>query len=169
MDNFVQEGKIVAVTANRTALAGAGMKVGQIFGVLVNDAVDTTLCQLRVEGAVQIAKTSALALTQGDTLYWDPTNFVVNKTATAQKEVGVALESVADPSPAVKMKLALNVHTSVAAIASLTDNSGGTASDTLADVPATYTEATLANQVASLAAKINTILTALRTHGLIAP
>lgn len=47
-------------------------------------------------------------------------------------------------------------------VASLTDNSGGAASDTIADVPAAYTEATLANQIASLAAKINAILAALR-------
>ena len=40
----------------------------------------------------------------------------------------------------------------------LTDNSGGTASDTIADVPSTYTEATLANQIASLTAKINAII-----------
>lgn len=55
----------------------------------------------------------------------------------------------------------------------LTDNSGGTASDTLADVPAAYTEATLANQIASLAAKVNAVATAqnkinaiLRAHDL---
>lgn len=54
-----------------------------------------------------------------------------------------------------------------AAVTSLTDNTGGTASDTLADVPGAYTEATLANQLASLAAKINTIITRLRTVGII--
>lgn len=43
-------------------------------------------------------------------------------------------------------------------IAELTDSSGGTASDTIADVPASYTEATLANQIASLTAKINAII-----------
>jgi predicted RecA/RadA family phage recombinase len=43
-------------------------------------------------------------------------------------------------------------------IALLTDSTGGTASDTLADVPGSYTEATLANQLASLAAKVNAIL-----------
>lgn len=48
------------------------------------------------------------------------------------------------------------------AIVSLTDSTGGTPSNTLADVPATYTEATLANQLASLAAKVNAILVALR-------
>ena len=46
-------------------------------------------------------------------------------------------------------------------VTALTDNSGGTASDTIADVPATYTEATLADQIASLTAKINEIITAL--------
>lgn len=43
------------------------------------------------------------------------------------------------------------------AIVVLTDNSGGTASATLAAVPGSYTQATLANQIASLAAKINEI------------
>lgn len=40
----------------------------------------------------------------------------------------------------------------------LTDSSGGTAGNTIVDVPASYTEATLANQLASLAAKINEII-----------
>lgn len=52
-------------------------------------------------------------------------------------------------------------------IASLTDNSGGVASDTLADVPAAYNEATLAAQIASLAAKVNAILAALREQRII--
>ncbi len=37
----------------------------------------------------------------------------------------------------------------------LTDNSGGTASDTIAVIGATYDQAEVANAVASLAAKIN--------------
>lgn len=48
-----------------------------------------------------------------------------------------------------------------ASITGLTDSSGGTASDTIADTPTTYTEATLANQLASLTAKINEIIVAL--------
>jgi len=40
----------------------------------------------------------------------------------------------------------------------LTDSSGGTAGNTIVDVPASYTEATLANQLASLAGKINEII-----------
>lgn len=52
-------------------------------------------------------------------------------------------------------------------IPNLVDNSGGVASDTIADVPAAYTEATLANQIASLTAKVNLILAALREQRII--
>lgn len=55
-----------------------------------------------------------------------------------------------------------------AAIVSLTDSSGGTAGNTIVDVPAAYAEATLADQVASLAAKINGLLAACRTSNIIA-
>jgi hypothetical protein len=43
------------------------------------------------------------------------------------------------------------------AIADLTDNSGGTASDTIAVIGATYDQAEVANAIASLAAKINAL------------
>jgi hypothetical protein len=43
-------------------------------------------------------------------------------------------------------------------LAELTDNSGGTPSDTLAAVEGTYTEATIENTVASLAAKVNALI-----------
>ena len=44
------------------------------------------------------------------------------------------------------------------AITPLTDSSGGTASNTLAAIEGTYTEATLENTVASLAAKLNALI-----------
>lgn len=52
--------------------------------------------------------------------------------------------------------------TQVTALVALTDNSGGTPSNTIPDVPGTYTEATLANQIASLATKVNQIIAALK-------
>ena len=49
-----------------------------------------------------------------------------------------------------------------AAITDLTDNSGGTASDTIAVIGATYDQAEVANAVASLAAKVNELNAALQ-------
>lgn len=50
-----------------------------------------------------------------------------------------------------------------AAIASLTDSTTGTAGDTLND-----TTASVKDDIASLAAKVNAILAALRAHGIVA-
>lgn len=50
----------------------------------------------------------------------------------------------------------------VAALVALTDSTGGTPGNTIADVPASYTEATLANQLSSLAVKVNAVIAALK-------
>lgn len=55
-----------------------------------------------------------------------------------------------------------NTWSPSAAITSLTDNSGGTADDTIAAIGATYDQAEVANAVASLAAKLNAVLAAMR-------
>lgn len=57
---------------------------------------------------------------------------------------------------------ATKTKTQITALVALTDNSGGTPSDTIPDVPGSYTEATLANQIASLTAKVNAIIAALK-------
>lgn len=57
-----------------------------------------------------------------------------------------------------------NIDTAIVAagaITPLTDGSLGTASDALAEITDTYVEATIANSIASLAAKINEIIAAL--------
>jgi len=51
------------------------------------------------------------------------------------------------------------------AIVNLTDNSGGTASDTIAVIGATYDQAEVRNAVASLAAKVNEVITNARARG----
>lgn len=57
-----------------------------------------------------------------------------------------------------------NVGGSADDLVALTDSSGGTASNTVVDVPAAYTEATLANQLASLTAKINQIIAVIKAQ-----
>lgn len=55
-----------------------------------------------------------------------------------------------------------------AALTSLTDSSGGTASDTIAVIGGTYAQAEVANAVASLAAKVEALTVALETAGILA-
>lgn len=106
MNNFVQEGEVLALDPGATVASGTGHLFGAaLFGVAVVNAVSGTASAFRTEGVVTIAKTSALAISIGDRLFWDATNSVVNKTATAQQQVGVAIEAAANPSATVKMKI----------------------------------------------------------------
>lgn len=106
MKTFVQDGNTLTLTPSAAVASGVGFLFGAaLFGVATADVVISTPGQFQVEGVVTIGKTSALAISVGDRLYWDPTNKVVNKTATAQQQVGVATEAAANPSPTVKMKI----------------------------------------------------------------
>jgi predicted RecA/RadA family phage recombinase len=79
---------------------GAGL-----FGVATSAVTASTAGEFITEGVVEIAKTSALAISVGDRLFWDSTNSVVNKTSAAQVCVGIAVAGAANPSATVLMKL----------------------------------------------------------------
>ncbi len=55
------------------------------------------------------------------------------------------------------------------AVTSLTDNSGGAASNTIASIGATYDQNEVRNAVASLAAKINTLISRMEGNDSLAP
>lgn len=82
--------------------------------------------------------------------------------ASAKRLVELAMVPPLAKEVATQIDGAVAAKPQIAALVALTDNTGGTASNTLADVPGTYTEATLANQLASLTAKVNAIITALK-------
>jgi predicted RecA/RadA family phage recombinase len=104
MKTFVQPGDVLDLDAGATVASGTGHLFGAaLFGVATVDAISGTPSSFIVRGVVTIAKTSALAIVVGDRLFWDATNSVVNKTTTAQQQVGIAIEAAANPSATVKM------------------------------------------------------------------
>ena len=114
MKNIVQAGDVLNLTPAAAVASGVGYLFGtSLFGVACGDVASGASGSFLTEGVVEIAKTSALAITTGDRLYWDATNKVVNKTATAQQCVGIAVADAANPSPTVTMKL--GCYTAVAA------------------------------------------------------
>ena len=103
---YIQPGHTLTVAApTGGALSGIGVLIGTLFGIAQYDAAEGADVEILTEGVVEIGKTSALAIDVGDRLFWDATNKVVNKTATAQVCVGVAVSAAANPSGTVKMKL----------------------------------------------------------------
>jgi predicted RecA/RadA family phage recombinase len=111
MKNLVSEGIIVdAVAPSGGVIGGTGVLIGaHLFGVPVRSAAAGETFPLRVEGEVEHAKTSALAISAGDLLYWDAINRVVNKTSSSQKPVGIATTDAANPSATVRLRLVPNV------------------------------------------------------------
>src|SRR3954463_14089125 len=106
MKTYVQDGTVLALAPGADVAVGVGFLFGAaLFGVAVTAAVNGVASSFAVEGVVTIGKTSALAISVGDRLFWDSTNKVVNKTTTAQQQVGVAVEAAGNPSATVKMKI----------------------------------------------------------------
>lgn len=103
---YVQDGTVLTLAPGAAVSAGVGYLFGAaIFGVAVENVANGADGAFITEGVVTIAKTSALAIAVGDRLFWDATNKEVNKTSTAQQQVGVAVAAAANPSSTVKMKI----------------------------------------------------------------
>lgn len=106
MKNYIQEGATLTLTPAAAVASGVGYLFGvSLFGVAKGDVVISTPGEFLTEGVVDIAKTSALAISVGDRLFWDATNKCVNKTTTAQQCVGIAVADAANPSATVRMRL----------------------------------------------------------------
>ena len=106
MRNFVQEGKTLTLTPSANVDAGEGYLFGAaLFGVAKQAVTSGQPGEFLVEGVVDIAKTSALAISVGDRVFWVPGSKVVNVTATSQVNVGVAVAAAANPSATVRIKL----------------------------------------------------------------
>lgn len=106
MKNYIQSGEVLSLAPGADVASGVGYLFGAaLFGVAVADVANGVTGPFRTTGVIEIAKTSALAISVGDKLFWDPAAKVVNKTAAAQQCVGVAVEAAGNPSPTVKMLL----------------------------------------------------------------
>lgn len=105
MNTFKQDGANLTVTAPYAVTAGMGVIIGNLFGVALHDAANGAPVTIRRKGIVTIAKTSALAISIGDRVFFDSTNKVVNKTTVAQICVGVAVSAAVNPSSTVDIDL----------------------------------------------------------------
>lgn len=107
---FWQRGDILDLTPGADVASGVGYLFGTgLFGVATAAVTSGTEGRFIVEGVVTIGKTSALAIAVGDRVFWDPAAKVVNKTATGQQCVGIAVEAAANPSGTVKIRLGHHV------------------------------------------------------------
>lgn len=108
--NFKQDGSVLTLTPAADVAAGTGYLFGTaLFGVALNTVTSGTAGQFKTDGVVELPKTSALAISVGDRVYWDATNKVVNKTTAGQECIGVAVSAASNPSATVLVKLGVAV------------------------------------------------------------
>ena len=90
--NYVQKGDVVTVVSPAGGVSsGDGVMIGSLFGVATHDAAAAASLELAVVGVFTLPADTALAISQGDPVYWDDTNSWVDATTAAQQCVGVAV------------------------------------------------------------------------------
>jgi len=104
MINFIKSGETITVAAPYALSSGDGCLVGSLFGVASADALLAADVEIVTEGEFDIKKTSALAISAGDVLYWDDVTKVLNKT-TSGVSVAVATLGALNPSATVRCRL----------------------------------------------------------------
>jgi predicted RecA/RadA family phage recombinase len=133
MNNYSQPGATLTLTAPYQRNAGEGALVGSIFAVAAETVANGMPGEFRTEGVFDLAKTSAQAWTQGQRIHWDNSNKRCDSDSTVGPLIGCATEAAANPSSTGKVKLLGNVPATAegaqAAIADITDNSGGASAD----------------------------------------
>lgn len=106
MKNFRQKGSAITVPAPvGGTVSGKLCIIGSLIGIASTTVAEGVDVVLEMEGVFNYAKTSALAIAVGDKLYYEAANDVLNKTATGNTLVGIAVSAAANPSSTVDFKL----------------------------------------------------------------
>ena len=103
--NFVQPGETLTLPALATVASGAGVLIGAIFGIAQRDAASVALVDITTQGVWEMSKVSALAIAIGDVVYFDNATGLVNKTASGNTRIGVAVSASPNPSGTVTVRL----------------------------------------------------------------
>lgn len=105
MQNYIQAGEHVTITAAAAVVSGQGLLTGAMFGVVQGDAESGEAVVVVRRGVFELPKLEAQAWTQGAKVYWDNTNGWVTTAASGNTLIGVAHAAAANPSTAGEVLL----------------------------------------------------------------
>lgn len=91
MRNYIQKGDNITVDSPADVLSGAGVIIGNLFGVANGDAQTGKPVVLSTVGVFDLPKTTANDITVGAALYWNDTAKEVTTTASGNTKIGVAI------------------------------------------------------------------------------
>lgn len=105
MKNFIQPGENITVTATAAATSGAGVKVGNLFGIASGDAAIGEPLVLATEGVFEMPKVSTDDFTVGAAVYWRSSDGAVTTTASGNTKVGTAVTAAGTGTASVRVRL----------------------------------------------------------------
>ena len=108
MQNFVQPGSTINLTAPYAVASGEGLLVGAIFGVAAGTAALGETVETALVGVYDLKKAASQAWTVGVKVYWDNTAKNCTTTSSGNTPIGVATEAVAGGAGDVVGRVRLN-------------------------------------------------------------
>lgn len=106
MQNFIQEGETLVVTAPAAVDSGDPFLVGSCLHVAAVDIASGATGAAMNEGVFELPKTSAQAWAEGDKLAFDAANSRLDSDLSKGPMVGFAAEAASNPSSTGMVKLA---------------------------------------------------------------
>lgn len=89
----LRDGNIITVTAPEAVAVGEIVVIGNLVGVALSAAANGASVEIDTGGVWRVAKVTNLVISVGDNVYFVPGSDAVNKTATDQIRVGVAVSA----------------------------------------------------------------------------
>jgi predicted RecA/RadA family phage recombinase len=113
MQNFIQPGRTLTVTAPGTIASGDVLVVGSIVGIAATDAASGADVEVDTEGVFSIPKVTTDVVSQGAPLYWNASAGKATITAgTGSKPlIGYATKAAGNGVTVVEAKLIQSLQT----------------------------------------------------------
>ncbi|MBK5927227.1 DUF2190 family protein [Rhodobaculum claviforme] len=106
MKTYIQNGHVITVPTPAGGIAsGAGLIVGNIFGIAAYSAAEGDPLELATTGVYKLPKASAAVLTVGARVAWDNIAKVVTTPAAGRFPIGIATEAAGNAITSVAVRL----------------------------------------------------------------
>lgn len=171
MKNKHSDGYVANVVLSGTVASGDVVIQGDIIGIAVTDGVSGDTIAVNIKGAYSLTKKSALAITQGDKVYWDATPGEVTKTEADGVLIGSAFEDAAGGDATVIVLLSRPANTSSGIVPQATATPIGTLTE--ADATGNTTgdingvKNGLLADINTVATKVDSLITKLEAAGVL--
>ena len=107
MKNFIQPGKSVPLTMTANVSSGDPVLIGDLFGVVQADALNTEAVEVLIAGVVSRTRDAADTFAEGALVYFNEGagEVTTDPAAGANKLIGVSIEAAGPSAGVLKVRL----------------------------------------------------------------